>query len=295
SARTEVGPGRGRSNHIPFTAHAKKAMELALRQALKLGDSTITTAHLVLGVLAVDDGVGLQVVTAVTDDVDEIRDWLRQNRAAADDTPAVTTDPSQSDEPARFRIISGSTRPRSFGPEGDRCAFCDRDLWEVERSVAGNGAAICSDCVAAAAERLHAAVDDDEPAGEALHLPPRVIGPAPQDPTAVAAVSAALRDAVGGGPRTDEVMAAAMEDGEELTPLVRAAGQRYPGTGLRIVALRFLHDDHAQIRFEILIPRLGIISPHQGDVVRRGGRWIVTRDTILRVLGHGGVQPPGDL
>jgi hypothetical protein len=201
------------------------------------------------------------------------------------------TDPSQTEESRSFRIIT-SRRPRSFGPDGDRCAFCDRDLWEVERSVAGNGAAICSDCVAAAAERLRAAMDAGEPAGDPLQLPPRVLGPAPQDPTAVAAVEAALRDAVGGGPRPPEAMVAAMEDGEELAPLVREAGQRYPGTGLRLVAMRFLHDDHAQVRFEILVPRLGVVSPHQGDLVRRSGRWLVTRDTILRVIGQGGVRPP---
>jgi hypothetical protein len=138
----------------------------------------------------------------------------------------------------------------------------------------------------AAAERLRTAVEADEPAGDPLQLPPRVLGPAPKDPTAVAAVEAALRAAVGGRRRPAEEMDAAMEDGDELGPLVREAGQRYPGTGLRLVAMRFLHDDHAQVRFEILVPRLGIVGPHQGDLVRRDGRWVVTRDTILRVIGR---------
>jgi ATP-dependent Clp protease ATP-binding subunit ClpC len=290
-ARTEVGRDLRRSNHIPFTTGAKKAMEMGLREALALDDSTITTAHLVLGVLAVEDDVGLQVVTAVTSDVEEIRSWLRQNRTVEDSAPPI--EPPLEEERRSFRIVSGGARPRSFGSDGDRCAFCDRDLWEVERSIAGIDAVICSDCVDAATERLRTARDGDEPTAEPLHLPPRVLGPAPTDPGAVADVETALRAAVGGGPRTDEVMAAAMEDGEELAPLVRQAGQRYPGTGLRLVAMRFLHDDHAQVRFEILVKGIGGVLPVHGDLVRRSGRWMVTRETILRVLGRGdGQRPP---
>ena len=55
-------------------------MELALREALKLGDRSITSAHLMLGVLEVEGCLGLQIVADVSDDVDEIKSWLKENR-----------------------------------------------------------------------------------------------------------------------------------------------------------------------------------------------------------------------
>lgn len=49
-------PGKGSSSgHIPFTANAKRAMELALRTSLELGQGRVTTAHLLAGIVKVDD------------------------------------------------------------------------------------------------------------------------------------------------------------------------------------------------------------------------------------------------
>ena len=51
------GPGalergrRGRGRHVPFTPAAKKALELALREALRLGDREIGAEHVLLGLL----------------------------------------------------------------------------------------------------------------------------------------------------------------------------------------------------------------------------------------------------
>jgi hypothetical protein len=49
--------------HIPFTPRSKRALELALREALALGHNYIGTEHLLLAVARVDDGVGAQVLT----------------------------------------------------------------------------------------------------------------------------------------------------------------------------------------------------------------------------------------
>ncbi len=46
------GPSSG---HIPFTPNAKKALELAVRTALELGQGRVTTAHLLAGIVNVDD------------------------------------------------------------------------------------------------------------------------------------------------------------------------------------------------------------------------------------------------
>lgn len=42
-------PRRPRQGHIPFTREAKKVLELALREAIHLGDREIRTEHLALG------------------------------------------------------------------------------------------------------------------------------------------------------------------------------------------------------------------------------------------------------
>jgi hypothetical protein len=50
---TTVTPIRG---HIPFTANCKKALELALREAIALGHNYIGTEHLLLGLRRTTDG-----------------------------------------------------------------------------------------------------------------------------------------------------------------------------------------------------------------------------------------------
>jgi prophage maintenance system killer protein len=56
------GPG-SRSGHIPFTARAKKVLELSLREALALGHHYIGTEHLLLGLLREGEGIAAQVLT----------------------------------------------------------------------------------------------------------------------------------------------------------------------------------------------------------------------------------------
>lgn len=68
--------GKTRNGHIPFTAQAKKVLELGLRSALELGHNYIGTEHLLLGLLAEGEGVGMQVVTAAGVQPDQLRDSL---------------------------------------------------------------------------------------------------------------------------------------------------------------------------------------------------------------------------
>jgi ATP-dependent Clp protease ATP-binding subunit ClpA len=48
--------------HIPFTARAKKVLELSLREALALGHNYIGTEHILLGVVREGEGVAAQVL-----------------------------------------------------------------------------------------------------------------------------------------------------------------------------------------------------------------------------------------
>jgi hypothetical protein len=58
-----VGPGpKAVVNQFPFTPRSKKALELALRHALNLGQSYIGTEHILLGILEVREGIAARVL-----------------------------------------------------------------------------------------------------------------------------------------------------------------------------------------------------------------------------------------
>jgi len=58
-----AGRGHGApAGHIPFTPPAKQVLERALQEALQLGHTYIGTEHLLLSLLAEDDGIAAQVL-----------------------------------------------------------------------------------------------------------------------------------------------------------------------------------------------------------------------------------------
>jgi ATP-dependent Clp protease ATP-binding subunit ClpC len=63
-------PVRG---HIPFTPRAKKALELALREALALGHNYIGTEHIILALTRVDEGVAGQILAEQGVAYDDLR------------------------------------------------------------------------------------------------------------------------------------------------------------------------------------------------------------------------------
>jgi ATP-dependent Clp protease ATP-binding subunit ClpC len=73
--------GRGQqppSGHIPFTARAKKVLELAPHEADALGDGQINTEHLLLGLLREGDGVAVRVLVSLGTDLNRVRDRVMQ-------------------------------------------------------------------------------------------------------------------------------------------------------------------------------------------------------------------------
>ena len=54
--------GRSRGGHIPFTPLAKKALELSLREALRLKDRSIGSEHILLGLLREGEGLGARLL-----------------------------------------------------------------------------------------------------------------------------------------------------------------------------------------------------------------------------------------
>jgi ATP-dependent Clp protease ATP-binding subunit ClpA len=70
----EVAPaGATRRGHIPFAPHAKKALELALREALHLGHGYIGTEHVLLGLARDGDSPAVSILRAHGVEPDAIR------------------------------------------------------------------------------------------------------------------------------------------------------------------------------------------------------------------------------
>jgi len=61
------------SGPVPFTPRAKKALELALRDALSLGHSYIGTEHVLLGLIRESDGLANAILRDFDTDADTIR------------------------------------------------------------------------------------------------------------------------------------------------------------------------------------------------------------------------------
>lgn len=79
--RVEELVGRGKrppSGHIPFTPHAKKALELSLREALRLGRDHIGPEAILLGLIRSGDGPAAQVLGRLGADLGKIREQVSE-------------------------------------------------------------------------------------------------------------------------------------------------------------------------------------------------------------------------
>jgi ATP-dependent Clp protease ATP-binding subunit ClpC len=64
------------SGQIPFTPRAKKVLELALREALRLGHNYIGTEHILLGIVRENEGVAARILLDFDADAEKIRDQV---------------------------------------------------------------------------------------------------------------------------------------------------------------------------------------------------------------------------
>jgi ATP-dependent Clp protease ATP-binding subunit ClpC len=73
------------TGQIPFTARAKKVLELALREALSLGHDYIGTEHLLLGLLRQAESRAVEILNNCDADAEKVRDAvIRMLRERAD-------------------------------------------------------------------------------------------------------------------------------------------------------------------------------------------------------------------
>jgi Clp amino terminal domain, pathogenicity island component len=78
-----TGHGQGtRTGHIPFTLHARTALELSLREALQLGHNWIGTEHLLLALLRDGEGVPARVLTGLGAGHPQVREGVLNLQAS---------------------------------------------------------------------------------------------------------------------------------------------------------------------------------------------------------------------
>jgi hypothetical protein len=272
------------TSHMPFTASAKKTLELSLREALQLGHNYIGSEHILLGLIREGSGPGARILDELGVELDRARQKVVE---------LLSGYGSERRPPPPPRPIGVMPQTPLAGSSSPACSFCGRDLWDVGRYVSGEQAVICDVCVTAA-QRVVADAPPDE---NALVMPPRVSGDVP-DEKAVGAIEYAVQSVfsnVG-----DEEWVTCVEDGANLLPARHEVGTRFPmimPSSIRVVRVRFRSPETADVRFTVFLSEgpgaPGI--PLEGSVARHDGRWRVTRDTYCTAVQRAGVQcPPRD-
>ena len=93
-------PGKGSSSgHLPLTANVKKAMELALRNSLELGQDRVSPAHLLAGLVKVDDPWVSGALIGLG--VDPAQAYLRARTWATGEEPPAGGEPGETATPMR--------------------------------------------------------------------------------------------------------------------------------------------------------------------------------------------------
>jgi hypothetical protein len=66
------------TGQIPFTKHARRVLELALREALSLGHNYIGDEHILLAIVRENEGVGARIMLDYDADAEKLRDAVIQ-------------------------------------------------------------------------------------------------------------------------------------------------------------------------------------------------------------------------
>ena len=75
-ADATFGPGEFQFPRPAYTSEAKKAIEQSVSEAQSLGHDYVGTEHMLLGLLAAGEGIGVRILTAVGADLDALRAGL---------------------------------------------------------------------------------------------------------------------------------------------------------------------------------------------------------------------------
>ena len=113
-----IGPaGSAPTATPPFTARAKKVLELSLREALQLGHNYIGTEHILLGLVREGEGVAAQVLVGLGADLARVRQQVVQVLAGYATVPPAqgegipASSGSSSLRPLRCQLVEARSLP----------------------------------------------------------------------------------------------------------------------------------------------------------------------------------------
>jgi ATP-dependent Clp protease ATP-binding subunit ClpA len=93
--RIVTTPNQVSSEQIPFTPHAKRVLELALREGLRLGTNQIGTEHILLGLLGEEDGGAVGILVELEVDAETIHAQLLSRLVDLRSEPGLETRPGR--------------------------------------------------------------------------------------------------------------------------------------------------------------------------------------------------------
>ncbi|HEY8453558.1 MAG: Clp protease N-terminal domain-containing protein [Micromonosporaceae bacterium] len=166
-ARAEVERlvGRGEkvpTGHIPFTPRAKKVLELALREALRLKVNYIGTEHILLGLVREGEGAAAKVLHVLGASPDDVRRHVEavvaEDKRSGGDQPLAPT-PRRTHTPAAAEALAIAEQLAGGSPIGSH------HLLEALARSQGSAAAQALAAVGVDVEVLAATLDEHGLAG----------------------------------------------------------------------------------------------------------------------------------
>jgi Antitoxin FitA-like, ribbon-helix-helix/Clp amino terminal domain, pathogenicity island component len=112
------------TGQIPFTPAAKQALELALREALKLGDEAITPEHLLLGIHGQETSNGARFLRDAEPNRDTLCQMILGTRAPLQYSPHLTPR-------ASFRVVLLEGDATAWEKQLNEAASLGYDLLEI--------------------------------------------------------------------------------------------------------------------------------------------------------------------
>src|SRR5437764_3402006 len=161
-ADVESMVGRGQttesSGHIAFTPRAKKVLELALREALRLSHNYIGTEHILLALVREGDGVAARIIADHVDDMRSVRAAvLAMISSKMEDEPAAGR--RQKTTTAAEEVVTTAEALAGGAPIGSH------HLLEALARAEGSMAARALQALGVDVDELAAKIDELDPEG----------------------------------------------------------------------------------------------------------------------------------
>ncbi|MDY3129763.1 MAG: ATP-dependent Clp protease ATP-binding subunit [Berryella intestinalis] len=131
------------SGHLSFTPRVKRVLENALREAMQMGQSYISTEHLLLGIVREGEGTALSVLSRLNVSGDDIRgalnDLVGQSPVYAGRNPFVQ-DPQKGDSPLKEfgTDLTKKAREGKLDPVIGRAGEIERIMQTLSRRQKNN-------------------------------------------------------------------------------------------------------------------------------------------------------------